>query len=126
RRRDHHLSAQSTYLQPRGGRQGSEIDSFVLIEPVQTLQRAMHMNGPVPPRLAQQPDHPLRLAKRIGADQMSAFGKLRQRMDQARVLLFIRRMDEDRQAERGLRNKDITWHGLERQAGRVSTPLVIA
>ena len=45
-------------------------------------QRAVDVDRPVVAGFAQQPDHPLRLAERIGADEMRAFGKLLDRFQQ--------------------------------------------
>ncbi|MNS36633.1 hypothetical protein D3C72_688270 [compost metagenome] len=98
----------------------------MLIQPVQPFQGAVDIDGLVIARLAQQPDEALRLAERIGADEMGAFGELLDRAQQPSDLLDVRRMAKDRQAERGLGDEDVARHGFEGGAGGIATALVVA
>ena len=62
--------------------------------------------------VAQEPDDALRLAERIGPDEVRALRKLRHRFQERRDLLAIIRMAEDRKAERGLGDEDIAGRDL--------------
>ena len=77
-------------------------------------------------QIAQQPDDALRLAERIGADEMRPLGKLRDGLQQPAHFLAVRRVPENRQAERGFGDEDVALHRLERYAGRVGLALVVA
>ena len=99
---------------------------MALVQRIQPLQRAVDIDRRVPSRLADETDDPLRLAKGIGADQVAALRELRDGPQQAGDLVVIRRMAEDRQAEGGLADKDITGHRLEQAAGGIAAALVIA
>ncbi|MNL71361.1 hypothetical protein D3C87_1965010 [compost metagenome] len=67
----------------------------MLIEAIETFKRPMHIDGFIIARLAQQADHPLRLAERIGADQMGALGELLDRTQKAADLLRVGGMAKD-------------------------------
>jgi hypothetical protein len=61
----------------QGGRlQHAEVDPLPRVKIAQPLQRAMDVDRLLVTRLAQERDHPLRFAQRIGADQVGAVGKL--------------------------------------------------
>ena len=59
----------------RHQRDVAEIDAVLLVELAQRGERAVQPDALVVARGAQQPDHPLALAQRIDAHQVSAFGK---------------------------------------------------
>ena len=76
--------------------------------------------------VAQHADDALRLAQRIGADQVRPLGKLRDRGQQLADLALRRRMAEHRQRERRLGDEHVAGDRLEGRAGRVGLPLVVA
>ena len=76
--------------------------------------------------LAQERDHTLRLAERIGADEMGALGKQRQRVEQFGDFQTRIGMAEDRQRKRRFGNEKIARHELEWRAGRIGHVLVVA
>ncbi len=86
----------------------------------------MDVDGPVPAGLAQQADHPLGLAERIGPDDVAALGELGDRLQQGGDLLAIGREAEDREAEGRLGDEHIARDRLESRTGRVAPPLVVA
>ena len=104
----------------RRRRQRPERDPLGLVEPAELLHRAVQVDRAVVAGVAQHPDHALRLAERIGADQVRA---LRETAASEASSLAIsasgRRMAEDRQAEGRLGDEDVAGHRHERQAGRV-------
>ena len=108
------------------GASGPRSTPMRFIQRVQLCQRAMHVNRPVVTRLAQQTDKPLRLAERIGADQMRALGKLRDRFQKLCDLARVIGMAEHRQAECRFGYEYVAWNGLEGWAGRIAAALVIA
>ena len=77
-------------------------------------------------RSAQQCDDALRLAERIGADQVRALRKQPNRIQQLPHFMRGVRMPEHRQAERGFGDEDIARHHLEWCAGWVRRVLVVA
>ncbi len=97
-----------------------------MVEGVEPLQRAVDVDGLVPPALAQQPDHPLRLAEGIGPDDVAAFGELPDGLQQSGDLLGVGREAEHRQAEGGLGDEHLAGHRLEGRAGRVAPSLVVS
>ena len=90
------------------------------------LHRAMQIDRRVVAGLAQQRDHALRLAERIGADEMRALGKQRDRMQQFGDLAVGIAVAEHRQRERRLGDEHVARHEFERRAGRIGDVLVIA
>ena len=97
----------------------AERDATAFIVVRDLLHRAVQIDRRVVAGLAQQRDHALRLAERIGADQMRALRKQRHRRQQ--LLHLVRRiaMAEHRQAERRLGDEDVAGHHFERRAGRI-------
>ena len=77
-------------------------------------------------RLADQRDDALRLAERIGADEMGTFGEALHAFQKPGDLLAVVRMAEHRQAEGRLGDEDIAGHEFEAFAGRVAAALVVA
>ena len=108
------------------GAQLAERDAAALIIMRDLLHRAMQIDRRVVAGRAQQRDHALRLAERIGADQMRALRKQRHRGQQ--LLHLIRRiaMAKHRQAKGGLGDEDVARHHFERRAGRIGRILVVA
>ena len=114
-------------LEPLGRRlQRAERDAQALVKGAEVPQRAMQVDGPVVARLPQQGDDPLRLAQRIGADDMGAFREKGEALQQPGDLVRGVRMAEDRQGEGGLGDEDVAGHRFEARAGRVVAALVVA
>ena len=114
-------------LEPLGHRlQRAERDAKALVKGAEVPQRAMQVDGPVVARLAQQGDDPLRLAQRIGTDDMRALRKEGEALQQPGDLVRGVGMAEDRQREGGLGDEDVAGHRLEAHAGRVVAALVVA
>ena len=90
------------------------------------LHRAVQIDRLVVARLANERDHALRLAERIGADEMRALGKQRDRMQELGDLAVGIAVAEHRQAERRLGDEHVAGHELERRAGRIGDVLVVA
>ena len=86
----------------------------------------MQIDRLVVSRLADQRDHALRLAERIGADQMRALGKQRDRMQKLADLAVGIAVPEHRKTEGRLGDEHVARHQLERRAGRIGDILVIA
>ena len=84
------------------------------------------MDRPVVALLAKQCHDPLRLAERIGADDMGPLGKQRDGIEQLADLLAGIGMAEYRQPEGRLGDEDIAGHDLVGQAGRVARALVVS
>src|SRR4029078_13073967 len=89
-------------------------------------QRAVQIDRPLVACFAQQRDYPLALAEAVGADHMSAFGKLPVRPQQLRHLLARVAMLEHRQREGGLGDEEVARDELEGGAGEVGAALVVA
>ena len=109
-----------------GGRKRSQLHAMRFVESIQRGKCAMHKYGAIITRFAQQTDQTLRLAERVGADQMGALRELRDGFEQLGDLPRIVGMAEDGQAECRLRHEDVAGHRLERCAGRVAAAFVIA
>ncbi len=85
----------------------------------------MNVNRLVVSGLPQEPDDPLRLAQRIGADKVRPFRELRDGLEQARDLVARIGKVEHGNTERRLGYKHIARYGLERRASRVAAALVV-
>ncbi len=120
------VPARSAFFIALDRAQLAERDATAFIIARDLLHRAVQIDRRVVAGLAQQRDHALRLAERIGADQMRALRKQRDRRQQ--LLHLVRRiaMAEHRQAERRLGDEDVAGHHLERRAGRIGRVLVVA
>ena len=103
-----------------------ERDALALVELGQFLHGAVEIDRLVVAGLPQQGHDPLRLAERVGADDMGALGEQRDGIEELTHLARRVRHPEDRQAEGRLGDEDIAGHHLEGQAGRVVGALVIA
>ena len=66
------------------------------------------------------------MPKGVGADDVGALGKQGDAVEQARDLVFGRRVQEDRQRKGGFGDEDVAGDRLERAAGRVGLSLVVA
>ena len=86
----------------------------------------MKVDGPVIARQPQQADDALRLAERIGADQMGALGKEFLRGEQARDFLLCRRVAEHRQSKGRLGDENLAAQKFETGAGGIGGALVVA
>src|SRR6185312_12515817 len=78
-----------------------------LVKLGQRRQRPVQIDRRVPPRLAQQRQHSLALAKRIDADDVAALGIEPHRMQKAADLAAVGRVAEDREAKRRLGHEHI-------------------
>ncbi len=67
----------------------------------------------------------LTLAERIDADQVTTLGELRQRAQQFGDLVLERRMDENRQGEGRLGDKNVAGDRLERGTCRIWPPFIV-
>ena len=74
--------ASSALLAPRTSSQLAEIDAALCVVARDLLHRAVQIDRLVVAGLAEQRDDALRLAERIGADEMRALGKQRDRVQQ--------------------------------------------
>ncbi len=86
----------------------------------------MQIDRRVVPGLAQERDDALRLAERIGADEMGALGKQRDRVQKLGDLGVGIAMAEHRQRECRLGDENVAGNELERRASRIGNVLVIA
>ena len=75
---------------------------------------------------AEKRDHALRLAERIGADEMRPLREQRHRAKQFCDLLVRVAVAEHRQGEGCFRDKDVARHEFERRTSRIRHLLVIA
>ncbi len=113
-------------MAPRTSAQFAERDAAAFVIARDLLHRAVQIDRCVVTGLAQQRDHALRLAERIGADQMRALGKQRDRAQELCDLAVGIAVAEHRQRERRLGDEHVARHQLERRAGRIGDVLVIA
>ena len=120
------VPASSALLAPRTGAQFAERDAALDVIVRDLLHRAVQIDRRVVAGLAQQRDHALRLAERIGADQMRALGKQRDGTQKFCDLAVGIAVAEHRQREGRLGDEDVAGHQLERRAGRIGDVLVIA
>ncbi len=104
----------------------AKLDSAALIITGDLLHAAMQKDELLVARLAQERDHPLCLAQRIGADEMRTFGKQRDRMEELGDLGVGVAVPKHRQGESRLRDEDVAGLALEPRAGRIRNGLVIA
>ena len=104
----------------------AEIDALRLVIFAELRQRAVDVDRLAVAGVADQPDDALRLAERIGADEMRALRELLGRFDELGDLVRVGRMAEDRQAEGRLGDEDVAADRLEGQAGGVGLALVVA
>ncbi len=108
------------------GCQRSKIDALRLVVVTKFGQSAVNINGPVIPCIAEHSNDALRFAKRIGADEVGAFGKLFDRFQQLGNLLAAIGMAEYRQREGRFGDEDIAGNGLKTKTGRIGAALVVA
>ena len=125
-RGDDDMSGKGCLVAVEGLLQIAEIDPLAGIIGAQFFLRAMKENRRVMSGLADQLDHPLRLAKRIGTDDMAAFRLFLYRGQKTRNLLSRVRMLEDRQPEGCLGDEQIAGNKLEILGRTVGMRLVIA
>ena len=123
---DDDMSGKGCLVAVEGFLQIAEIDPLAGIIGAQFFLRAMKENRRVMSGLADQPDHPLRLAKRIGTDDMAAFRLCLYRGQKTRNFLSRVRMLEDRQPEGCLGDEQIAGNKLEILGRTVGMCLVIA
>ena len=110
----------------RRGAQIAEIDALRDVIITQPCQRAVNINGIGITVVAEQTDDALRLAQRIGPDEVGAVGKLFDGDEQLGRFHARQRMMKHRQAEGGLCDEDIARHRLEGRAGGVHAALVVS
>ena len=104
----------------------AEIDALFLIELAEFLERAVDIDRLRIAGLADQRDHPLRLAERIGADEMRPLRKLRDGSKELCDLGAVVGVTEHRQREGRLGDEHVAGDRLEGAAGRVEAALVVA
>ena len=120
------VPARSAFFMPCTGRSSPSAMPRLSIVVRDLFHRAMQVDRRVVAGLADQRDHALRLAERIGADQMRALRKQRHRRQQLLHLVGGIAVAEHRQAERRLGDEDVAGHQLERRAGGIARVLVVA
>ena len=86
----------------------------------------MQIDRRVPAGIAQQRDHPLRLAQRIASHQMAALGLVGHRFQQPGDFRFGARMLEHRQPESGFGDQQVARHRLIGLRRTVGEALVVA
>ena len=102
----------------------AEGDALALVELGQALHGAVQVDRLVVAGLPQERHDPLRLAERIGADDMGALRETGATESRSlRTSVARVRMAEDRQAEGRLGDEDVAGHDLVGQAGRVAARL---
>ncbi|GJE41460.1 hypothetical protein AEGHOMDF_0626 [Methylobacterium soli] len=104
----------------------AEPDALALVELGQLLHGAVQVDRPVVAGLPQQRHDALRLAERVGADDVGALGKQGHGGQELGDLLAGIGHPEHRQPEGRLGDEDVAGHDLEGQAGGIARPLVIA
>ena len=97
----------------------AERDAAALVVVRDALERAVQIDRLVVAGLADERDDALRLAERIGADEMRPLGKQRDRMQQLGDLAVGIAVAEHRQSERRLGDEHVASDQLERRAGRI-------
>ena len=98
----------------------------MLVERGELLHRAMDPDRPVMPRRPDQRDQALRLAERVGSDDVRALGKQGDRIEQLGDFARRVRVAEHRQAKRGLGDEHVAGNRLEGSASEVGRALVVA
>ncbi len=106
--------------------QSSEIDALRLVVVAELLKGAVNIDGPVIAGIAQHADDPLRLAERIGTDEMRALGELFDGFQKLGDLVAAVGVAEDRQREGRFGDEDIASDGFETEACRIGAALVVA
>ena len=104
----------------------AEIDPLTGIVGAEFFLRAVKKDRRVISCLADQPDHPLGLAKRIGADNVAALWLRRHRCQKAGDFLCRGRMLEHRQSKGRLGHEKIAGNKFERLRRAVGMRLVVA
>ena len=104
----------------------AEVDSLVGVIGAELFLRPVKIDRRVMAGLADQPDDPLRLAERIGADDMRSLGLCRDRRQQPFDFPFRVRMLEHRKAEGRLGDEQVAGDKLEGLRGAVGMRLVVA
>jgi len=99
---------------------------MIFVKRVELRERAVHKDGAIVSGFAQEADEALRLAERVGADEMRALGKLCDRLEQLRDFACVVGMPKHRQAERRFGNEHVARDRLEGRAGRIAAAFVIA
>ena len=129
RRRSDHDGAGKVALRAALDRrrlQFAETDPLALVIVAELGQRAVHVDRPVVSCIADQPDDTLRLAERVGADQMRACRELLDRCQQLADFMPVGGMPENRKPECRFGDEHIALDGLECLAGGIGLPLVVA
>ena len=125
-RGDDDMSGKGCLVTVEGLLQIAQIDPLAGIIGAQFFLRPVQEDRRVMAGLADQPDHPLRLAKRIGANDMAALRLRLYRSQKTRNLLFRVGVLEDRQPEGRLGDEQIAGDQLEILRGAVGMRLVVA
>jgi hypothetical protein len=120
------VPARSAFLDALDRAQFAERDAAALVIARDLFHRAVQIDRRVVAGFAKQRDHALRLAERIGADQMRPLRKQRDRGQELPDLVAGGTVTKHRQPEGGLGDEDIAGHHFERRAGGVRRVLVVA
>src|SRR5690606_29074333 len=104
----------------------AERNTVRLVELRETLDRAVHVDRLVVAGIVDERHEPLRLAERIGTDEMRALGKQLDAFQQLRDFVLGWRMAEDGEPERGFADEEIAADRLERAGRAVGEALVVA
>jgi len=99
---------------------------MLLVKLAEALERSVNVDRAVMAAAPQLHDQPLRLAERIGADQNAALRIFVEPNQQPVDLAPGVRVAEDGEAEGRLGDEDVARNRLERSAGRVGAPFVVA
>ena len=120
------MAAEGILLTVKRLSQITEINALFGVIAAQLFLRAMKKDRRFVTRLAQQLDHPLRLAKRVGPDHVASVRLRRDRGEKAVDLGLRVGMLEHRKTEGGLGDEQVARHQLEGLGGAVGVRLVIA
>ncbi len=126
RRADHDFAGKLGAIAQGDAAQIAKLDPLGRIIGGEPLHRAMQIDRPLIARGPQQRDDPLRLAERIGADEMRAIWKQPLRGEKLADLVARPRMAEHGKPEGRLGDEDVAGERLEGGAGRIRLALVIA
>ena len=122
---NHHMAAKAVLVAVKRLAQIAKIHPLGRIKGAQFFLCPMQIDRCIMPCLAQHPDHPLRLAKRIGANHMAAIRLGRDGCQQTTHFILRVRMLENRQAKGGLGHKQIAGHQFKSLCSAVGMRLVI-
>src|SRR5262249_19691939 len=104
----------------------TEIDATALVIARDLLHRAMEIDRLVVSGVAEQRDQALRLAERVGADEVGPLREQRDGMQELADLGIRVAVAKYRQTKSGLGGEHVAGNELQRNAGRIGDVLVVA